>query len=249
MKNLIYGGLLLVIGGVVGCNKDRINNPAQVNIDDAHVSNENSEISEYRYFMNGVRQDVAFDALVSNNKNNYLHGTIVYDSVLDNCILEMHCFTNKQLWLAYGKQHNIGFNNILRFENEIDEYLNKNPMVEELWESKGVLDEDFEILMDDLYKKCFGAVVKAPTVIWDKWFGGSSWTAFTPTQAVMPLGWNNRVSAFQRISIVTTPTVFYQKTFFRNRMFTFSNPFHGFQRIDFSGPLIGLDNQTSSMIH
>lgn len=159
--------------------------------------------------------------------------------------ININDFSTVEGYLSYGEKTGHDFNKINEFCTLVKNYATNTGEIEH-YEHYGEVSSSFESWFNQQVVQYFGnnnPTEGSFTVYKDISSLNPSWTFLLGQALFMPPGWNNTVSKFYSLHIYGS-TLFYDKTFYRNRMATFTD--FGWKYWYFQGPLNYLNDKTSS---
>lgn len=153
-------------------------------------------------------------------------------------------YSNLQGYLAHGVKTGHDFNEIIEFQTNVQNYAIESGALSQ-YERTGTVPTAFENWFYQQTLVTFGIPdpIDGAFTVYKHISGGPAWMFPLGQALFMPPGWNNEVSKFYSLHIFGS-TIFYDKTFYRNRMATFTD--WGWKYWYFTGPLSFLNDKTSS---
>ncbi len=222
MKKLFnFLAVLIIITAIFSsCEKYEIDNQnyKSTNVGNIDLSNFKQEVVNY---VDNVKTQINLEdypeniRIVERQKIDYERKTI---------ITERFGFTTKEGYINFGRENNYPLEEELEFEKLMRKYIQANS-VEEYYAKNGKLPEGYEEYEANLYAKIFPTPKPIPSYTIGMNFAkeangkGERWIALSKTWPVMLPGWNNVISSYQPIGIVTLVS-FYDKSFYRKHLFT-----------------------------
>lgn len=217
--------------GLNGCTKEY------------NASKSNEQIKKYKveYYLDNFKVD-KHDINLKNN-DNYLAITKRIEA--NDTIIVVESFTTEEGFIEFGLTNNLKIQEIIEFENRINNYASENNTIT-TYETSGKVSKEYKDFENETFNNLIGSKSlekTTSTVLHQNYLGGPDFV-MTSTVPFLGGGWDNEVSAFTPIGLYGV-TVLYDKSFYRKRMAVLWG--WGFTRIQlYWGYLLVLNDNTSS---
>jgi len=202
----------------------------------------NFESNDIKYFVD--EKMLQYSDYESSKGND---GRLVVIGKSDNST-ELHYFNLIEDYIEFGEGRGMNLRKQVRFENEVHSYMEQTN-AEEYFERYGKYPESLEKYAEEAYDKIFGKQVsRAPIMIGDACGNGASQWPIGMVQAVMPPGWNDRMSSYYSFNFIQTMAI-YDRSWYRFHLAT-TNIEAGYTWVCLATApgLEFTDNRTSSVI-
>ena len=181
------------------------------------------DFEESEYIVKSYLDNIPVDGITFNlDSDNWVIVLMKLDDN-NNEYVEVRKFTNKEDYMKYGDDNDIPLRKEIEMKAELDNYITTNDIIH-YYEINREVPQSYKEFEESLYQKYFGRESNQiqSRNLWIQLFkeckGGSS-IPMLHAYAIMPWGWNNKVSAHDVVGIYAGLAV-YDKSFFRRHLVT-----------------------------
>lgn len=156
-----------------------------------------------------------------------------------------HIYEDAEALYQWAEEHQIPLRRNHAIGQHLAEYAETSGAIREAQQT-GTSPKWYEDYAKEYIRRMTGAsyASRAPGTIFKDFYGGGTWS-YATHMSFMPPGWNNRTSAYQHYGVYSL-TTFYDRSFFRNKMFDHWE--YGLKKVRFEGPLAPINDRTSSLL-
>ena len=185
-------------------------------ITDANINMQQSET--FVYYIDDIQTNKEeFDEYTNKYEDPFIIYTGKKDEETEKIINLVYAYTTEAGYINYGEKNNLKLKELLDFEKHMREYAKKSGTIAE-YEKTGKVPESYTNYEEAYYNKVAKGGNKALLVEFSKehWRQGSH-VYMGHTYAVMPIGWDRKVSSLQYIGAAGNASL-YKKRFYGRRI-------------------------------